>query len=75
MTGREALAIQSVVGLRSYSETVWPLRPSSWGSVVAGDVAPLDREVAETKKGSAQAEVLIILGVEGLAPCRHPAIL
>jgi hypothetical protein len=22
-----------------------------------------------------QAEVLIILGVEGLAPCRHPAIL
>lgn len=38
-------------------------------------MAPLDREVAETEKGSAQAEVLIILGVEGLAPCRHPAIL
>ena len=35
---------------------------------------PLDREVAETEKGSAQAEVLIILGVEGLAPCRHSAI-
>ena len=33
---------------------------------------PVDREVAETEKGSAQAEVLIILGVEGLAPCRHP---
>jgi len=32
---------------------------------------PVDREVAENHKGSAQAEVLIILGVEGLAPCRH----
>ena len=36
---------------------------------------PVDREVAETEKGSAQAEVLIILGVEGLAPCRHSTIL
>lgn len=33
---------------------------------------PFDREVAEKDKGSARAEVLIILGVEGLAPCRHP---
>jgi len=38
----------------------------------AGDVAPIDREVAEKEKGSALAEVLIILGVEGLALCRHP---
>ncbi len=34
---------------------------------------PVDREVAEKEKGSARAEVLIILGVEGLAPCRHPS--
>jgi hypothetical protein len=40
----------------------------------AGDVAPIDREVAETEKGSALAEVLIILGVEGLALCRHPPV-
>jgi len=33
---------------------------------------PVDREVAEKEK-SARAEVLIILGVEGLALCRHPA--
>ena len=39
----------------------------------AGDVAPIDREVAEKEKGSALAEVLIILGVEGLAPCQHPS--
>jgi len=38
----------------------------------AGDVAPIDREVADKEKGSALAEVLIILGVEGLALCRHP---
>jgi hypothetical protein len=38
----------------------------------AGDVAPIDRDVAENEKGSARAEVLIFLGVEGLAPCRHP---
>ena len=36
---------------------------------------PVDREVAEKGKGSARAEVLIILGVEGLALCRHPATL
>ena len=37
---------------------------------------PVDREVAEMeKKGSARAEVLIILGVERLAPCRHPVVL
>jgi hypothetical protein len=40
----------------------------------AGDVAPIDRDVAENEKGSARAEVLIFLGVEGLAPCRHPPI-
>ena len=40
----------------------------------AGDVAPIDREVAEKEKGSALAEVLIILGVEGLALCRHPPV-
>ncbi len=38
----------------------------------AGDVAPIDRDVAEKENGSARAEVLIFLGVEGLAPCRHP---
>jgi len=40
----------------------------------AGDVAPIDREVAEKENGSALAEVLIILGVEGLALCRHPPV-
>ena len=40
----------------------------------AGDVAPIDRDVAENEKGSALAEVLIILGVEGLALCRHPPV-
>ena len=33
----------------------------------AGDVAPIDREVAEKEKGSALAEVLIILGGGGIS--------
>jgi hypothetical protein len=46
-----------------------------WGSVVRVTWHPVDREVAEKEKGSARAAVLIILGVEGLAPCRHLATL
>jgi hypothetical protein len=54
---------------------LWRLRSSVWGSVVRVTWHPVDREVAEKDKGSARAEVLIILGVEGLAPCRHPPTL